>query len=225
QRKTWEQEDQLRSNWQAGGQKAWADYADAATDAYSMMKDAGGQALTGLSSQLTTFLTTGKADFKSFTSSILSMLTEILVKMALVNGVKSLAGAMGWGGIEVNAKGGVYSSASLSAYSGSVVDKPTFFAFAKGGGVMGEAGPEAILPLRRGANGKLGVVAGSGGGGSPVFHNTVILQNDGSATSKSSGGNDAVSKTMMKMLDQFCQDNISKSLRPGGQLFNAMKGR
>jgi phage-related minor tail protein len=153
------------------------------------------------------------------------MLTEILVKMALVNGVKSLAGAMGWGGIEANAKGGVYSSASLSAYSGSVVDKPTFFAFAKGGGVMGEAGPEAILPLRRGANGKLGVVAGSGGGGSPVFHNTVILQNDGSATSKSSGGNEAVSKTMMKMLDQFCQDNISKSLRPGGQLFNAMKGR
>lgn len=225
QRKTWEQEDQLRSNWQAGGQKAWADYADAATDAYSVMKDAGGQALTGLSSQLTTFLTTGKADFKSFTSSILSMLTEILVKMALVNGVKSLAGAMGWGGIEANAKGGVYSSASLSAYSGSVVDKPTFFAFAKGGGVMGEAGPEAILPLRRGANGKLGVVAGSGGGGSPVFHNTVILQNDGSATSKSSGGNEAVSKTMMKMLDQFCQDNISKSLRPGGQLFNAMKGR
>ncbi|MCG2879534.1 phage tail tape measure protein, partial [Obesumbacterium proteus] len=60
QRKTWEQEDQLRSNWQAGGQKAWADYADAATDAYSVMKDAGGQALTGLSSQLTTFLTTGK---------------------------------------------------------------------------------------------------------------------------------------------------------------------
>lgn len=60
------------------------------------------------------------------------MLTEILVKMALVNGVKSLAGAMGWGGIEANAKGGVYSSASLSAYSGSVVDKPTFLHSLKG---------------------------------------------------------------------------------------------
>ncbi|MDZ8348127.1 hypothetical protein SNB20_02610, partial [Escherichia coli] len=41
----------------------------------------------------------------------------------------------------------------------TVVNRPTFFAFAKGAGVMGEAGPEAILPLRRGADGKLGVVA------------------------------------------------------------------
>ncbi|CSF06653.1 tail length tape measure protein [Shigella sonnei] len=48
-------------------------------------------------------------------------------------------------------------SADLSRYSGTVVNRPTFFAFAKGAGVMGEAGPEAILPLRRGADGKLGV--------------------------------------------------------------------
>jgi lambda family phage tail tape measure protein len=46
-----------------------------------------------------------------------------------------------------NAKGGVYSSPSLSQYSGQVVNRPTMFAFAKGAGVMGEAGPEAIMPL------------------------------------------------------------------------------
>ena len=189
------------------------------------MKSAGTAVLNGLSSQLNTFLTTGKGNFKDFTTSILSMLSEILIKMSLVNGVNSLMGAFGWGGVTANADGGVYKSASLSAYSGSVVDRPTFFAFANGGGVMGEAGPEAILPLRRGANGKLGVVAGSAGTGSPVFQNTIVIQSDGTASAKSSGGNDAMSGAMMKMLNQFCQDNITKALRPGGQLFNAMKTR
>lgn len=60
-------------------------------------------------------------------------------------------------GLSFNAKGGVYDSPSLSAYSGQVVSSPTLFAFAKGAGVMGEAGPEAIMPLTRAADGSLGV--------------------------------------------------------------------
>lgn len=218
------EEDKLRGDWKAGAQKSWADYSDAATNVYDQMKNAGSNALNGLSSQLTSFITTGKSSFKDFTKSILSMLAEILIKMTLVNGINSVMGAFG-GGVTANANGGVYSSASLSAYSGSVVDKPTFFAFAKGGGVMGEAGPEAILPLRRGTNGKLGVVAGNAGGGSPVFHNTIILQSDGTATSKTSGGTDAMNQAMMKMLDKFCQDYMLKALRPGGLLFNSMRTR
>jgi hypothetical protein len=48
--------------------------------------------------------------------------------------------------------------------SGGVVNSPTLFKFANGTGLMGEAGPEAILPLQRGRGGKLGVVAQGGGG-------------------------------------------------------------
>lgn len=58
-----------------------------------------------------------------------------------------------------NALGGVYDSPSLSAYSGGVYNTPQYFAFAKGAGVFGEAGPEAIMPLTRGADGSLGVRA------------------------------------------------------------------
>ncbi|HBX8260338.1 MULTISPECIES: phage tail tape measure protein [Klebsiella pneumoniae complex] len=58
-----------------------------------------------------------------------------------------------------NAKGNVYDSPSLSAYSGGVYSTPQYFAFAKGAGVFGEAGPEAIMPLTRGADGSLGVKA------------------------------------------------------------------
>ncbi len=81
------------------------------------------------------------------------------------------------------AKGGVVQSPGLSAYSGQIVDRPTVFPFAKGVGLMGEAGPEAILPLKRTANGRLGVEtdAGVGGGGRGggrgdwVVHNNFTL--------------------------------------------------
>jgi len=72
------------------------------------------------------------------------------------------------GGLLPNADGGVYRSPSLSRFSGQIVTSPRLFAFAAGAGVMGEAGPEAILPLSRGSDGKLGV---RGGGSTSVTVN------------------------------------------------------
>lgn len=68
--------------------------------------------------------------------------------------------------VKPNALGGVYDSPSLSSYSNSVVSQPTVFAFAKGAGLMGEAGPEAIMPLQRDSAGRLGVQA-IGGAATP----------------------------------------------------------
>lgn len=80
-------------------------------------------------------------------------------------------------GLVKSANGNVFASPGLHAYANSVVGKPTFFPFANGIGLMGEAGPEAIMPLRRGSDGRLGVSAqGASGGGalhyapSTVFH-------------------------------------------------------
>ncbi|MGQ7153684.1 phage tail tape measure protein, partial [Escherichia coli] len=65
---------------------------------------------------------------------------------------------------QFNAKGGVYDSPSLSAFSNGIVRNPTMFAFSKGSaGIMGEAGPEAIMPLTRAPDGSLGVRAVGGG--------------------------------------------------------------
>lgn len=74
---------------------------------------------------------------------------------------------LGFFGIK-SANGNVFASPGLHTYANSVVGSPTFFPFANGIGLMGEAGPEAIMPLRRGSDGRLGVSAegsGSGGGG------------------------------------------------------------
>lgn len=77
---------------------------------------------------------------------------------------------------ERSAKGNVYDSPSLSMYRNQVLASPTLFAFARGGvpggnvGLMGEAGPEAIMPLTRGPDGNLGVRAHGAGGASVVVN-------------------------------------------------------
>lgn len=75
-----------------------------------------------------------------------------------------LGAGLKWISTLMNAKGGVYNTPGLSAYSNGVYDTPKAFAFAKGVGVFAEAGPEAIMPLSRGSDGKLGVKASSEGG-------------------------------------------------------------
>ncbi|MEM8698205.1 MAG: phage tail tape measure protein [Pseudomonadota bacterium] len=78
----------------------------------------------------------------------------------------SLAGALGF------AKGGAFTSGNVRAFaSGGIVSSPTLFPMRNGTGLMGEAGPEAIMPLRRGADGRLGVAAAGGGGGTKVVVN------------------------------------------------------
>jgi phage-related minor tail protein len=56
-------------------------------------------------------------------------------------------------------------------FTNSVVNQPTLFKFAQGTGLMGEAGPEAIMPLKRDSNGNLGVRAGGSGGNVDVVVN------------------------------------------------------
>ncbi|MEL6477584.1 MAG: phage tail tape measure protein [Pseudomonadota bacterium] len=78
----------------------------------------------------------------------------------------SLTGALGF------AKGGAFSSGNVRAFaSGGIVSGPTLFPMRNGTGLMGEAGPEAIMPLRRGPDGRLGVAAAGGGAGGQVIVN------------------------------------------------------
>jgi phage-related minor tail protein len=62
-------------------------------------------------------------------------------------------------------------SGAIGFANGGVVNQPTYFPMGGGAGVMGEAGSEAIMPLRRGADGRLGVAAGDGGGPVQVVFN------------------------------------------------------
>lgn len=132
-------------------------FKDMAGQMYSFLGDAlgGGKSSSGGSNWLGTALNMGMSALGSYFGGGSS------VAAGSAGGGFNYAGEMS-SFFSRNAKGGVYDSPSLSAYSGGVYSSPQLFAFAKGAGVFGEAGPEAIMPLKRGPDGVLGVQAGGG---------------------------------------------------------------
>ncbi|EOX3922798.1 phage tail tape measure protein, partial [Salmonella enterica subsp. enterica serovar Senftenberg] len=181
--------DAQRSDWTAGMREGFANWADTASDYASQSADLVNNAMTGLVGNISDALAGNKVDWEDWASSVLQSMQKIILNAMLVDSLRStsnsgffssIGGMFGAGagavsgstpsgaynsaasGLQLNAKGGAYASASLSAYSNSIVSSPTYFAFAKGAGLMGEAGPEAIMPLTRSADGSLGVrVVGS----------------------------------------------------------------
>ncbi|EDO2258803.1 phage tail tape measure protein, partial [Salmonella enterica subsp. enterica serovar Senftenberg] len=181
--------DAQRSDWADGMREGFANWADTASDYASQSADLVNNAMTGLVGNISDALAGNKVDWEDWASSVLQSMQKIILNAMLVDSLRStsnsgffssIGGMFGAGagavsgstpsgaynsaasGLQLNAKGGAYASASLSAYSNSIVSSPTYFAFAKGAGLMGEAGPEAIMPLTRSADGSLGVrVVGS----------------------------------------------------------------
>jgi tape measure domain-containing protein len=94
---------------------------------------------------------------------------------------------------------------------GGIVNSPTLFPFAKGIGLMGEAGPEAILPLSRGPGGKLGVMASGGGGDVNVVVNV-------DAKGSSVEGDQLQAKALGNAISAAVQSELVKQKRPGGLL-------
>ncbi|MGH1531443.1 tape measure protein, partial [Yersinia proxima] len=135
-----------------------------------------------------------------------------------------------YSGLSFNAKGGVYDSPSLSAYSGQVVSSPTFFAFAKGAGVMGEAGPEAIMPLTRSADGSLGVRAvssnmptSSAGSVAPQVY--ITIDGNGNTSTQSSQGMEQFGAEIGAFVDSRYKALMAKDLGQGGALTKRIQGR
>ena len=200
--------------------------ANVAVSAFSRMGDT-----------LAEFVTTGKANFADFAKSLLSDLTKVFMRFALFNAIAGIFPGMGkflgvaGNGAVIGGKGGppttMPDSVSLMAANGmafaknkivpyakgGIVSRPTLFQYANGGsgrfGLMGEAGPEAIMPLRRGPNGKLGVEASGGVG-------NVVVNVDAQGTSVQ--GNQPNAKALGSAIGAAVQAELIKQKRPGGLL-------
>ncbi|EJF4370046.1 phage tail tape measure protein [Escherichia coli] len=222
--------DAQRADWQKGLQEGLSNWVDSASDYASQAAQLATDGISGMVNNITEMLNGNKVEWRSWAASILQEISKVLMNAAIVNGIKmaanSMSGAGGFfgsignwlGGAVANAKGGIYTSANLSAYSNSIVDTPTYFAFAKGAGLMGEAGPEAIMPLTRAADGSLGVRAVgrmNGSAGlvySPVYH--IAIQNDGA---NGQIGPEAAG-TLVQLIDQRVQAVMLSMRRDGGML-------
>lgn len=225
-RRYWQEQELMQADWKNGAMRAFQNFTESADNAAGTAEQMFTAAFNSAGNALARFCTTGKLNFKSFTASLLSDLAKVMSQMAMMQAVKGIGSAFGWGSaaaasVTPNADGGVYQSADLSRYSGTVVNRPTFFAFAKGAGVMGEAGPEAILPLRRGADGKLGVVADIGGSGMVMFapQYNIEINNDG--TNGQIGP--AALKVVYDLGKKAAADFMQQQSRDGGQLSGAYR--
>ena len=150
------------------------------------------------------------------TKSLGDSLSGVLRQMAslfLRAGIGSFGsgGEPGTGLLGLFAKGGVFAQNNVVPFAyGGVVNKPTLFPMANGMGLMGEAGAEAIMPLRRGRGGRLGVEAAGGGA------SNVVVNVDASGSSVEGDGPNA--SQLGKAIGAAVQAELIKQKRPGGLL-------
>ncbi|EBF1945529.1 phage tail tape measure protein [Salmonella enterica] len=244
--------DAQRSDWADGMREGFANWADTASDYASQSADLVNNAMTGLVGNISDALAGNKVDWEDWASSVLQSMQKIILNAMLVDSLRStsnsgffssIGGMFGAGagavsgstpsgaynsaasGLQLNAKGGAYASASLSAYSNSIVSSPTYFAFAKGAGLMGEAGPEAIMPLTRSADGSLGVrVVGSqspaaGNGITQHITQHFTISGNGDAALKQAmleaarlGANDGAKQARQDLLQDFSNRGQARRL-------------
>ena len=140
-------------------------FADKNTETLTTMSDVAERTAGSMASSFSSIFVDGAMGeldtFESYASGIFKSILSTFVQMMTQMAAAKLIGSLGFA-----AKGGVYNqSGHLDHYAkGGIVGKPTLFPFAGGTGLMGEAGPEAIMPLTRTSNGNLGVEASGGGG-------------------------------------------------------------
>lgn len=228
-----------RGSFSAGANRAWQEYVDSAANISGMSQQLFTNAFSGMEDALVSFVVHGKASFRDFATSIISDLARIAARQALVGLGSSIFGSLFSAGASAatsasagqsfavpsfrpNAKGGVYDSPSLSSYSNGIYNSPQFFAFAKGAGVFGEAGPEAIMPLARGSNGSLGVRAIGASSSAPAINIgdiNVEFNGEGQAADTSTQNTVAAAKQLQGIVLKTVTDWAKKEMSPGGVLY------
>ncbi|HDX9246939.1 TPA: phage tail tape measure protein, partial [Escherichia coli] len=229
---TWSAEEQLRGSWMAGLKSGWGEWAESATDSFSQVKSVATQTFDGIAQNMAAMLTGSEQNWRGFTRSVLSMLTEIFLKQAMVGIVGSIGSAIG------GAFGGGASASTGTAIQAAAAN----FHFATGGftGTGGKYEPAGIVHrgefvFTKEATSRIGVgnlyrlmrgyAEGGyvGGAGSPAQmrraeginfnqNNHVVIQNDGT--------NGLPGPQMMKavydMARKGAQDEIQTQMRDGG---------
>lgn len=143
------------------------------------------------------------------------------------------ASQAGYSSAYFQAKGGAWDSgvqmfADGGVFTNSIVSKPTAFGMANGKtGIMGEDGEEAIMPLTRTANGKLGVMAVGGGGGTSVSLSMPIMVMTDEESGRPEGAEldtEAFQRNMQERMRTVAREEIAKSWRQGGVSSRNVKG-
>lgn len=224
-----------QKDWLGNGIKAYIVGLGTLQQGYEKLATMG---IQGVSDSLYNLFTTGKSGFKDLVASMLEQIAKLIFQLYVLKPLlESIQGSMGGGGGFGDILGSLFSGFSSGAggglasmstdmgmpgmfADGGVVNRATSFGMAGGGsGIMGEAGPEAIMPLSRGSNGKLGVQISGGSGGSGnggIVNNNTYQINVTGATDPS-----AVAKQVaeqVRLAQMIADQRIAVQLKSGGML-------
>ncbi|WP_374424782.1 phage tail tape measure protein [Chromobacterium sp.] len=224
----------MGSNWVVSSRRALEDYADNAINIADEVGAAWTRGMGGMEDALTKFVMTGKSSFKDLANSIIEDMIRIQIRQSITGPLaQALPGLLSFtrsgppAPIEagtVMASGGawlrgVQMFANGGAFTNSIVSKPTAFSHAGGLGVMGEAGPEAIMPLTRDAAGRLGVRTAGNAGAAPSVDVQVNVINQSSQPLQAQ-------QQGQPRIDQFGKviiDMIVTDVRRGGPVSSTME--
>tara|TARA_R100000234_G_scaffold108770_1_gene80338 strand:+ start:363 stop:2441 length:2079 start_codon:yes stop_codon:yes gene_type:complete len=164
------------------------------------------KAFQGMEDALVKFVMTGKLNFSDLTRSILADMARIAIRQAIMKPFTGFIEGL------FSANGNAFAANGVVPYrKGGVVNSPTYFKY--GGsqlGIMGEAGPEAVMPLKRGRGGKLGVIAQGGGAGN------ITVNVDASGSSVEGDGDGG--RQLGEVIAAAIQSELIQQKRPGGIL-------
>ncbi len=203
--------------------KSFKELYDSVTDLNTNLSTYAVGAIDRLADSFVDLMVTGKASFKELARSILIDIQKMIVKAILFQTIFSPlkkflnledGGAIDKGEeVTENAKGNVFAKNKIVPYAmGGIVKRPTIFPMKDGLGLMGEAGAEAVMPLKRTRQGKLGVEASGGGG------NVVNVSVNASGTSAQ--GNTMKANQLGKLIGTAIEAELVKQKRPGGILYS-----
>ena len=217
-----------KTNQYEGAMAGIKDYFDSIKSGAEEVRAVVSKAFQNMENAIVNFVMTGKLNFAEFTRSILADMARIIVRQAILKpllggifgfdmgGVTNGAASAATGGevtmANFNAMGNIYGKNGIQKFArGGIVHSPQIFPFKNGIGLMGEAGSEAILPLKRTKQGKLGVES-SGGGGNVVN----VSVNAGNTSAQ---GNNMKATQLGKMIGAAIEAELVKQKRPGGILY------
>lgn len=200
--------------------------AEPAKDSFLDLTDVANDAARNMANVFADFFSDTDQNIGDMLTSFLEATAKMIMQAMMLQAVQAGMTAMGFP--MKFAKGGVFDGGLQAFADGGVVNQPTFFKFADGGGfkngLMGEAGPEAILPLKRGADGKLGV-ATNGSSGANV--NIAIHEAPGTKATVNQRSDSQGNLTLDIIIDQIeskMSQNIARGRSPLGSVMERQYG-
>lgn len=174
----------------AGLKRGLAEYGRDIADTFTGVRDAVKRAFGAMEDFMVDFVRTGKLSFSGLVDSIIADLSRVVIQQSvtkpLAAGLESLLPSIGKL-FAPSALGNVFAGPGIETHVNRIVRQPTVFAFANGVGLMGEAGAEAVMPLRRDSSGRLGVDAA--GAGANVTVNVIESPGQGGQRQERTDGN------------------------------------